>query len=185
MTDPISSCTETPASLVKRQAEDEGLWFQAQTAPEAYLQAALRELHAAVEAAEAGITELLAALDAALTDWVQTYAAEHCDPENVAESVQRIADGGGTLAYIADLRMRVRNARVAAPEGREGATLSDPWTMRSEQLDAADCIIARLPCCGSIIFATVIARAASGLSIEHMTASEVRKQKWGCKCAVP
>jgi hypothetical protein len=31
------------------QAEDEGLWFVAQTAPEAYLQAALRRLHAAIE----------------------------------------------------------------------------------------------------------------------------------------
>jgi hypothetical protein len=31
------------------QAEDEGLWFIAQTAPEAYLQEALRRLHAAIE----------------------------------------------------------------------------------------------------------------------------------------
>jgi hypothetical protein len=36
--------------LVEEQAEDEGLWFVAETAPEAYLQAALRKLHAAVEA---------------------------------------------------------------------------------------------------------------------------------------
>lgn len=35
--------------LVNRQAEDDALWFQAQTATEAYLQQALRELHAAVE----------------------------------------------------------------------------------------------------------------------------------------
>lgn len=35
--------------LVNEQAEDEGLWFFARTAPEAYLQAALRRLHAAVE----------------------------------------------------------------------------------------------------------------------------------------
>lgn len=31
--------------LVDTQAEDEGLWFDAETAPEAYLQRALRELH--------------------------------------------------------------------------------------------------------------------------------------------
>ena len=37
-------------ALVKEQAEDEGLWFEAQTAAEAYLQQALRELHAAVDA---------------------------------------------------------------------------------------------------------------------------------------
>lgn len=35
--------------LVNEQAEDEGLWFNAETAPEAYLQAALGKLHAAVE----------------------------------------------------------------------------------------------------------------------------------------
>lgn len=35
--------------LVNEQAEDDGLWFIAATATEAYLQAALRRLHAAVE----------------------------------------------------------------------------------------------------------------------------------------
>jgi hypothetical protein len=35
--------------LVDKQAEDDGLWFRAQTAPEAYLQAALRNLHEEVE----------------------------------------------------------------------------------------------------------------------------------------
>lgn len=35
--------------LVLRQAADEGLWFQAETASEAYLQQELRKLHAAIE----------------------------------------------------------------------------------------------------------------------------------------
>ena len=35
--------------LVDKQAEDAGLWFEARTAPEAYLQAALRQLHEIVE----------------------------------------------------------------------------------------------------------------------------------------
>ena len=35
--------------MVDEQAEDEGLWFRAQTASEAYLQAALRNLHEEVE----------------------------------------------------------------------------------------------------------------------------------------
>lgn len=35
--------------LVDEQAEDEGLWFVARTAPEAYLQQELRRLHAAIE----------------------------------------------------------------------------------------------------------------------------------------
>jgi DNA-binding PadR family transcriptional regulator len=36
-------------ALCAEQAEDEGLWFVAETAAEAYLQAALRRLHAVVE----------------------------------------------------------------------------------------------------------------------------------------
>jgi hypothetical protein len=35
--------------MVNEQADDEGLWFDAQTAPEAYLQGELRKLHARVE----------------------------------------------------------------------------------------------------------------------------------------
>ena len=58
-----------------------------------------------------------------------------------------------------------------------------------------DCIIARLKCCGGIVFVVVNdthvtkkdreeigALAASGLAIEHLTVAEVRKKKWGCKC---
>ncbi len=36
-------------AVVDAQAEDTGLWFEAQTAPEAYLQQALRRLHAVIE----------------------------------------------------------------------------------------------------------------------------------------
>jgi len=36
-------------NMVDRQAEDEGLWFVAQTAPEGYLQQELRKLHAEIE----------------------------------------------------------------------------------------------------------------------------------------
>lgn len=35
--------------VVKEQIEDEGLWFRARTAPEAYLQQELRRLHCALE----------------------------------------------------------------------------------------------------------------------------------------
>jgi len=38
-------------AIVDEQAEDEGLWFVAETAPEAYLQQELRRLHAAIDAA--------------------------------------------------------------------------------------------------------------------------------------
>ena len=40
--------------VVDEQAEDEGLWFVARTAPEAYLQAELRRLHAVIEEARNG-----------------------------------------------------------------------------------------------------------------------------------
>jgi len=36
-------------ALVQKQAEDELLWFEAKTAPEAYLQQELRRLHAVIE----------------------------------------------------------------------------------------------------------------------------------------
>ena len=36
-------------ALAASQAEDDGLWFVAETAPEAYLQQELRRLHAALE----------------------------------------------------------------------------------------------------------------------------------------
>ena len=36
-------------AIVDEQANDDGLWFEAMTAPEAYLQAALRRLHAVIE----------------------------------------------------------------------------------------------------------------------------------------
>ena len=38
--------------IVNRQAEDEGLWFDAETAPEAYLQNQLRILHEVIERIE-------------------------------------------------------------------------------------------------------------------------------------
>jgi hypothetical protein len=38
-------------ALVDQQAEDDGLWFMAETASEAYLQQELRKLHECIEAA--------------------------------------------------------------------------------------------------------------------------------------
>ena len=43
------SMIENARFVVDEQAEDEGLWFVAETITEAYLQSALRRLHAAVE----------------------------------------------------------------------------------------------------------------------------------------
>ena len=46
------AATAPARAIVAQQAEDEGLWFAAQTAPEAYLQQELRRLHAAIEGRE-------------------------------------------------------------------------------------------------------------------------------------
>ena len=52
----VQAMPELPVSqqllnLTEAQAQDDGLWFVAKTAPEAYLQQELRKLHAAIEAA--------------------------------------------------------------------------------------------------------------------------------------
>jgi len=51
MTDKLSAMDELSSlrALLEMQAEDRGLWFQAETIAEAYLQSELRKLHAAVE----------------------------------------------------------------------------------------------------------------------------------------
>jgi hypothetical protein len=54
--------------------------------------------------------EALIAADIALTDWVRFYAADHCSKKSVLESSSRVFDAGGTLAYIADVRMKIKTA---------------------------------------------------------------------------
>jgi len=50
--------------LVNKQAEDGGLWFNAHTAPEAYLQQELRKLHDAVEKDTKALAEKIGGLRA-------------------------------------------------------------------------------------------------------------------------
>ena len=60
LADRIVELEETIAvqlAMVHRQAEDDGLWFVAQTAPEGYLQQELRRLHSAIEANAASLVE--------------------------------------------------------------------------------------------------------------------------------
>jgi hypothetical protein len=47
--DAVDDYREELMKIVNEQAEDLGLWFMAKTAPEAYLQQALRRLHIAIE----------------------------------------------------------------------------------------------------------------------------------------
>jgi len=55
--------TQALIELVKRQAWDDGLWFIAQTAPEAYLQQELRRLHDATESVISVIGEITSYVD--------------------------------------------------------------------------------------------------------------------------
>lgn len=43
----------------------------------------------------------------AIDDWVATYASDMCSEEQVALAQQRIMQGGGTLAYTADVTQRL------------------------------------------------------------------------------
>ena len=48
------ACRNAAIKITARQADDNGLWFQAETASEAYLQQALRELTRAIEGGQYG-----------------------------------------------------------------------------------------------------------------------------------
>jgi len=49
MGEPAAVGWQNILDLVEQQASDEGLWFEAVTAPEAYLQQELRKLHLLIE----------------------------------------------------------------------------------------------------------------------------------------
>ena len=51
----LSAVCEIAKKKIDEQAEDDGLWFDAVTAPEAYLQQELRDLHRVIEAAIAEV----------------------------------------------------------------------------------------------------------------------------------
>lgn len=46
----------------------------------------------------------------ALDSWTNTYASDLCNEKYVKEAQQRIADAGGTIAYIADTVLECKNA---------------------------------------------------------------------------
>ena len=90
-----------PRRLVDEQAEDEGLWFVAETAAEAYLQQELRRLHAAVEG------DALA----------ETPEAEPCDDPRCGLS---LGHAGGHWRWYGDL--------AETPEDRTGNGTAGPET---------------------------------------------------------
>lgn len=98
----MSNVLPEPKAMVAEQAEDEGLWFVAATAPEGYLQQELRRLHAAVEAAPDWKTIagawMRATADARIErDRLSALAAAASEMLR-APSISRINVGGETLA---------------------------------------------------------------------------------------
>jgi septal ring factor EnvC (AmiA/AmiB activator) len=61
--------------------------------------------------AESGeMSTLLEANSIALSNWMHTYASDMCHENDVKLARKQIMDGGGTLAYIADLMQANRKA---------------------------------------------------------------------------
>lgn len=76
----LESRLERILELVRTQANDEGLWFDAKTAPEGYLQVALRQLHAVTEGKtamdvmkEAMMKEAMDMTEYQMTAWNETH----------------------------------------------------------------------------------------------------------------
>jgi len=118
MTDPIA--------LVNEQAEDEGLWFIDATCSEAYLQAALRKLHAAIEARVPAATpsnptrELTAiAAECHRAKW-QFGLNEDFKPSK-SEARALILQAFHELHRIGDLAMKARDAVTVSRPDREAA----------------------------------------------------------------
>lgn len=96
-------------AMVNQQAEDEGLWFEAQTAPEAYLQQELRELHAAVEASQATVGEDdVKRLGKKLTPWAQ---------HNLTVNLTRYGVEEFTRAVLAELGIEVKERPASQTDG--------------------------------------------------------------------
>jgi hypothetical protein len=122
MTDKTVQATpELPVSqqllnLVEAQAQDGGLWFEAKTAPEAYLQQELRKLHAAIEAraiqAMPELPELpvVAWLTGAGILTSNFFYKESWIPKPVDQPLCKVSDA---LTYAESLRVKFEAARAA------------------------------------------------------------------------
>lgn len=110
----MSTNEPTAYLLVQQQAEDEGLWFDARTSAEAYLQQELRALHALIEAGQPSAPETAAPV-------ALTVMAE-------AASADQTADTSGSfwLKHDDDLRYvrRVLEAGAGMTDGDQRAAIN-------------------------------------------------------------
>ncbi len=107
--------------LVNDQAEDEGLWGKAETAMEAYIQAALRELHSAVERATGGETGPRAAGSAPLAVPPGTLQSAR------KRAIERMVGQGDAAEVVDAVIAAALRAAGPAPEGTSNP-LDDPAT---------------------------------------------------------
>ncbi len=83
--------------MVDRQAEDEGLWFIAKYASEAYLQKALRKLHAVIESvppeptAEVSEDEVVEIMAKGMEP---TYSDTYSSRELIEKAIRALSNNG-------------------------------------------------------------------------------------------
>ena len=122
-------------ALVARQAEDDGLWFIAHTAPEIYLQQALRALHAALETV-------------AERDNARKNISAICDAMHLTES--ECEDGARTHVerVVAEVgRLRVQSAQADEAVIAVGANikrlLADLAALREAATTHCACVVSK------------------------------------------
>ena len=97
-------------AVIEKQSEVEVLARQATTL---VVEATNRELAdhiIQVHNQQVDLTKALERSVMAIDDWLHQYAGEFCDEHDVKETGKRISQNGGTLAYIADVQARNREA---------------------------------------------------------------------------
>ena len=86
--------------------------------------------------------QLLIDCRTALNDWVTTYASEFCDPKTVDDAHTRIAEGGGTLAYIGKLTERLSieiDRQPVEPEAESAPILARTFRLDQDGLYCGFC----------------------------------------------
>ena len=120
--EPTRTAWQIVRRIVDRQAGDLGLWYEAETASEAYVQKELRVLHAAVERATGGeaggVGGDAGGLDPESSDWASGYE----EGWNAALTHSRaVPPAGGTAGEDQEAMDRALEAALAPwPPGSEG-----------------------------------------------------------------
>ena len=102
--DDVTAQLSDVQSLIDRQAKDDGLWFKAATAPEAYLQQELRKLHDTIECALPDRARAMLEL---------RNGAEGIDWTWFAKVLDDIPHGTYNIEFLAMMRRAVSETTVA------------------------------------------------------------------------